>query len=776
MRRGFAALGVVALVALALATAPQADALDRVELRSGTLTASVTLDPFSISVVDHGRLLLRSADAGGIPVGSRGPLSFAVGARVAAQPPLAGYGILADAPLAWFHATRAEPRGDGSLLVRTTDPTRSWTLRLRSIADGVVGLDAELSNPTGVLLTSSSFLSDGDQRFLGFGERSDQVDQTGRVVEQWNEEGPFSAGVARPVTDPLFGEDFQGPPPVGPSSNFTMPWMLSSRGYGFLLDSTWLNRFDLTGDDTWRVETAEPAMRWRVYAGPEPADVVRRATADSTIGRQPEPAPWFFGPWYQPTGSDAFRDHLREAWRTPVANGGYDVPVTVAQTYTHYLPCAAQASSRPDGQRTTTGEYHALGYRITTYVNSFVCEDHPDGAYQRADRNGWFVKTPLGTTYPLPYLAYLDASSAVVDFTAPGATAFWQSLVQEALDDGYDGWMEDFGEYVAPEARLADGRTGLAAHNDYCTDYHAASHALTWPQKGSDFAQFVRCGYTGTGPVARIVWGGDPTEDDSEADGLAAAVTQGLSMGLSGIGYWGSDIGGFHSILTEGRTDAELLVRWLEVGTFSPIMRTQAEGYPRPVAQDPERAEVWSPEVLPHWRALARLRTQLYPYLWAAAQEYQRSGMPMMRHLALAYPDEPAAWGRGPDAGASRFEYLFGPDLLVAPVVDLGATGRDVWLPPGRWVDFWAGATYDEATGSYDAQAGAPVLEGGRVVHVTSPLGQTPLFVRAGTCLPMLPADVDTLDDGLGVHPADGVVTLAEGIDRVRELPFAARC
>src|SRR4051812_23502645 len=115
-RRALAALAAVGLVAVALVAAPGAQAADHVELRSGSLTATVTLDPFAISVADHGRVLLETADPGRVPVGERGPLSFAVGARVAAQPPLAGYGILADAPLAWFHATRAEPRDDGSLL------------------------------------------------------------------------------------------------------------------------------------------------------------------------------------------------------------------------------------------------------------------------------------------------------------------------------------------------------------------------------------------------------------------------------------------------------------------------------------------------------------------------------------------------------------------------------------------------------------------------------------------------------------------------------------
>jgi alpha-glucosidase (family GH31 glycosyl hydrolase) len=113
-------------------------------------------------------------------------------------------------------------------------------------------------------------------------------------------------------------------------------------------------------------------------------------------------------------------------------------------------------------------------------------------------------------------------------------------------------------------------------------------------------------------------------------------------------------------------------------------------------------------------------------------------------------------------------------------VVDLGATGRDVWLPPGRWVDFWASTTYDPKGGAYQAKPSAQqrVLDGGRagrVVHVDSPLGHPPLFAKAGTCLPLLPADVDTLSDQVGAH-AKEVVTLSEGVARIRELPFATTC
>jgi alpha-D-xyloside xylohydrolase len=754
---------VAALIALAAPVAARAGA-DATVVRSGRLVVRIEHEPFAIEVSQGGKTVLRSAHDPLDPTGATTPLGFALGASVQAQTPEASYGVTADA-LRWLGTTSATPIGQGRFRVATQDPSRWFDLTVHSRSAGVVELDARLSDARGVAATGAAFERPSHERFLGFGERSEAVDQTGRVVENWNEEGPFSAGGLRPYTDPVMGEDWQGPHPVGPASNFTMPWFVARSGYGFLLHSTWLNRFHLDRPGTWRVEHNDPArLRMRLYAGPTPERVLRRFTADPDVGRQPDPAPWYFGPWYQPTGADDFRRSLVPRWREE------DVPVSVAQTYTHYLPCAGHAG-REDAERALTDLYHQWGYKVTTYVNSFVCQDHPE--YAEGDRQGWFVKTPLGTTYPIPYAAWLNSSSAVVDFSAPGATEWWHGLIDDALANGYDGWMEDFGEYVPPDSRLTDGRTGVEAHNAYCTDYHRASHALTWErERRGDFAQFVRCGYTGTAPYARIVWGGDPTEDDSEADGLAAAVHQGLSMGLSGIGYWGSDIGGFHSLFTSERTSTELLVRWLQFGAFSGIMRTQAEGYERPDQTGDHRAEVWDDDVLPHWRKLAELRTQLHPYIWNASLEYRRTGAPLMRHLAFAYPRSPAAWGEGPAADAARFEFLFGPDLLVAPVVDMGSTSRDVWLPPGEWIDVWDLLAYDDATGELQLDpSGATTLDGNRVIKVDAPLNRIPVFVRAGTCLPMLPGDVDTLVTDTGFAHDDDVVTLAERADDIRRIP-----
>ncbi len=238
-------------------------------------------------------------------------------------------------------------------------------------------------------------------------------------------------------------------------------------------------------------------------------------------------------------------------------------------------------------------------------------------------------------------------------------------------------------------------------------------------------------------------------------------------MGLSGIGFWGTDIGGFHALFTQDQTNEELLIRWLEFGAFNGIMRAQAEGYERP-GDDSVRAQVWDDNVRSVWRKYAKLRTQLYPYIWAAANEYRATGMPMMRHLSLAYLDDPAVYS--PDA---EYEFLFGPDLLVAPVVEEGATSRTLYLPPGDWIDFWAATSYDEATGRFDAVPGAPTLAGGRVITVDAPLGRIPLFVRRGSCLPMLPPEVDTLAE-VGDQP--GLVNLSDVAGEARALGFGATC
>src|SRR5215217_403858 len=294
--------------------------------------------------------------------------------------------------------------------------------------------------------------------------------------------------------------------------------------------------------------------------------------------------------------------------------------------------------------------------------------------------------------------------------------------------------MEDFGEYTPLDAHDAPGETGSALHNLYPTRYHCAAFAAA-----RHAARFVRSGWTGTAPCAPVVWGGDPSVDWG-FDGLHSVVTNGLTMGLSGVSTWGSDIGGFFALF-ENRLTPELLIRWIELGAVSGVMRTQANGIRIP---DSPRPQVWDPEIATHWRRWAQLRTQLYPYLAAADGAYRRTGLPIMRHLALAYPDDRRAI-------AQEDEFLFGPSLLAAPVLEPGAERRRLYLPPGRWVDLWRSASYG---GGRLSLRRARVLRGGRSVNVPAPLDELPLLARAGTLLALLPPDVDTLAEYGNRSPA----------------------
>jgi alpha-glucosidase (family GH31 glycosyl hydrolase) len=299
--------------------------------------------------------------------------------------------------------------------------------------------------------------------------------------------------------------------------------------------------------------------------------------------------------------------------------------------------------------------------------------------------------------------------------------------VGDAVEDGFDGWMEDFGEYTPPDAQSADGTPPEQMHNLYPLTYHRAMAEVA-AQFERPLARFVRSGWTGSAAYSPIVWGGDPTTGWG-FDGLRSCVTQALSMGLSGVAIWGSDIGGFFT-LGEQRLTVELLVRWIQFGAVSVVMRTKSAGIAIPPV---ERPQIWDPEVLPHWRRWAGLHTRLNPYLKMAAQEYAETGLPIMRHLGLTFPDDPVASG-------IEDQFLLGPDLLVAPVLEPGARERTLYLPDGDWV--YAGR-FVEAESLVPLFA--PRLQGPAWVTLPAPLDEMPLLARAGAQIPLLGREVLSL-------------------------------
>ena len=691
---------------LVLLLAPAAHAAVPGTVQSGALRVTVAADPWHLEVREGRTVLAEVAGGGG---SSPGRLGFAAGGT-------------------WYSATRviSEERGASSYTARVaTDDPLGATLNVAIAPDapGVISLRATVSRAADA--TGIAFVSASGERFLGFGERGNAVDQRGNEVESYVSDGPY------PRQEQPFEVALIPPPGVrarDDSTYFPIPWLLSSRGYGVLVDNDETTTHRLGA--TWSVETQAPSLRMRFFAGPRPASALARFTA--RLGRQPPAAaPFFFGPWFQPTGGD-------EANLRALKAAG--APASVAQTYTHYLPCGDQ-QGKTDAERRRTQLFHDAGLAVTTYFNPMICTGYSP-RYQEARERNVLTRNQLDQPYEYRYTGSTQFLVSQFDFSAPGATAFYGELLAEAVADGHDGFMEDFGEYTPIDAKSANGMSGAQMHNHYPTLYHGAAYEFS-RRAPRPLARFNRSGWTGAARVSQIVWGGDPTTDWG-FDGIRSTVRQGLTMGLSGVSLWGSDIGGFFA-LSAPQLTPELLKRWIEVGFASGVMRTQANGFSIP-GKD-RRPQIFDADVLPIWTRYARLRTQLYPYLAAAQAEYDRSGLPIMRHLALVDPTDARATARDD-------EYMFGPDLLAAPVLDPGARTRALHLPRGTWIDLWRSARW--RGGALELLA-AKTVSGGRERTVPAPLDELPLLVRAGAVLPLLSPDVMTLTTyGRGVvHLAD---------------------
>ncbi len=597
-----------------------------------------------------------------------------------------------------------QPGRPGATLDLTGTSPAGLKPKLERVGEGMIRVVYDA--PPGTLETSATFPRPAGERFLGFGERSDAVVRSGGNVENRVTEGPY-----QPAELPAIAAFV---PAAGYTTRrdatyFPVPWLISTRGYGVLVENDDESRFRL--GSPWSAQVDGRHLSLLVVAGPRPRSVLERFSAH--VGRQPKTKRTALGPWWQPGSGGVPDDDWLATLRSVGALG------SIAQTYTHYLPCASQTGRR-DAERERTKLFHDAGLDVTTYFNPMICTDHP--RYDDADANGWLTKNALGQAYVYKYTGSTIFIVGQVDFTAPGAIRFYRQLTDEALGNGYQGWMEDFGEYTPDDAVEHDGETGTAGHNAYARNYHLGVFRAT---RKRPLLRFARSGWTGSAAGSPIVWGGDPTTGWG-FDGLASAIRNGLSMGLSGVSRWGSDIGGFFA-LSEPQTTPELLSRWIEFGFASGVMRTEGSGFGLDESISGRRAQIIDPDVLPVWARWAKLRTRFYPELKRYDGAYERTGMPVMRQLSLVFPKDRTATGLDD-------EYMLGDSMLVAPVIHPGATDRSVYLPKGHWVDLWR-----SADGRLHRLRHSRVLRGGRWVSVPAPLEELPIFVRTGSELELLP-------------------------------------
>jgi len=501
-----------------------------------------------------------------------------------------------------------------------------------------------------------------------------------------------------------------------------MPFFMSTTGYGLWVDTTADATFDMNASSEQEivVDVATDKLRVVLFTGPEFPKILSNFTA--LAGRSALPPYWAFAPW---TGRDYHQDdaQVREdvdnnrKLGLPASVIVIDSPWTTA--YNSYKFNPKQFDDAP----AMVKYVHDHGYKLVLWHTSWINlkSDPPREAgfegkmaeksdnYDEAAGNGYFVKGLDGK----PYVGrWWKGQGSLVDFTNPSAKLWWQDQVRQAIRAGADGFKDDDaeGSFVSAPVKFFDGTDPRVMRNRYAVLYNNAMEELIQKDlKGNGvlFCRSVTQGANGLG----MLWGGDNEASFSTENGLPTVVTAGLGAGLSGMPLWTADLGGY--LKTPTTPDPVLFQRWTEYAAFSPVMEVLSSSNLGPWG--------YGDQALKTYRKFAVLHMSLFPYRYAAAQEAAKTGMPIMRSLALNYQNDPKA-------RLAKDEYLFGPDLLVAPVVTEG-TQRAVYLPAGDWVDYWTGAH----------------VSGNRSMVVDVPMDRIPVYARAGALIPKIPEDVMTL-------------------------------
>ena len=343
----------------------------------------------------------------------------------------------------------------------------------------------------------------------------------------------------------------------------------------------------------------------------------------------------------------------------------------------------------------------AEGIRFLGYANPYLAVD--GALYQEALAGGHLALIQGGTA---PYhVDFGEFDAGLVDFTRP-ASAEWfadRILGREMLDIGMAGWMADFGEYLPTDVSLGDGSDPMIAHNRWPVLWaEVNASAIEARGKQSEAIFFMRAGFSGVQRHCPLLWAGDQSVDFSRHDGIGTVISAALSAGLVGNAASHSDVGGYTSVLDNVRSE-ELMLRWIELGAFSPVMRSHEGNRPALNLQIDS-----SPAILAHFARFSRLHAALAPYVRTLRDEAARTGLPYQRPLFLLDPD--------PKLFSIQDQYAYGPDMIVAPIIVEGGVDRSVVLPRGAWRNLFTGQVLGAGTH-----------------QVAAPIGQPPVFTREGS-------------------------------------------
>jgi alpha-D-xyloside xylohydrolase len=511
----------------------------------------------------------------------------------------------------------------------------------------------------------------------GLGERFTPWVKNGQVVENSNKDGGTACEQAYKA----------------------VPFYLSSRGYGVLVNEAGPVSFEVASEKTTRVQFSREgeSLDYCVIAGPDPKAVLQRLTA--LTGRAPLPPAWSFGLWM----TTSFTTQYDEATATHFIDemARRDLPLAVFHFDCFWMRefqwCDFEWDRRgfPEPEA-MLARLHAKGLKISLWINPYIAQKSP--LFAVGAKEGYFLKRPNGQVWQTDLW---QPGMAIVDFTNPAAVAWYQGHLRRLLAMGVDCFKTDFGERI-PETGVTyfDGSDPVEMHNLYALKYNEVVYELLKDVRGEDEAVvFARSTYA-SGQRFPVHWGGDCW---SNFESMAESLRGGLSLTSCGFAYWSHDIGGF-----EGSPPPAVYKRWVQFGLLSSHSRLHgSSGYRVPWLVDEESCDVL--------RVFTRLKHRLMPYLYAKAIEASATGVPMMRAMVVEHPQDPAC------ATLDR-QYQLGESLLVAPVfTDSGEV--DFYLP-------------ESSAGTWTHLLNGEKKPGGRWHRETHDFMSLPLYVPPGSVLP----------------------------------------
>lgn len=501
------------------------------------------------------------------------------------------------------------------------------------------------------------------------------------------------------------------------NSQISIPFAISSLGYGFLWNNPAVGKVDFAKNLTeWKAECTKEMDYW-ITCGENPREIIEKFT--EAVGRAPVMPNDYLGFWQCKLRYRTQEEVLTVARKYKEMGIHLDVMVIDFFHWPRQGDWCFDKEYWPE-PKAMCDELHAMGTKVMVSVWPSV--DKKCSHFYEMQDKGYLVRTEMGSNQTYDF----NGDCLTFDATNPEAREYlWNICKKNYADFGIDMfWLDnaepDYNVYDFGNYRYQLG-TALSCSNIYPKMYSQAFYDGMKADGRKDFVNLERCAWVGSQKYSQVLWNGDV---QSSWECLQDSVVEGLNIGLAGIPWWTTDIGGFMYGNPKDSAFVELLERWFEFAVFTPVLRLHGDRDPHdipPLDKDPNRGygggylytgqpnEIWSygPEAQKIMEAQIKLRESLKPYVSKLMKEASENGSPLMRTMFYEFPEDEKCWDL-------RDQYMFGNEYLVAPVLKAGIKEREVYLPDGKWENINT----------------KEVFEGGKTITISTPIENIPVFKK----------------------------------------------